>query len=457
MGRRRRRSAKQAPPAVTYANSLFNARNSVLSVPELLSLIFVHVFEAFALSMTTFIFDRNLTTSFNSIPLRLSQVCQRWYVVAKSTPRIWTWIDLKRQNRVLNGEPEMHTGRLHSYLDCWLERSGGLPLSVCARFYDAALFAKLLQHAHRWRNVHFGFTVRNAFPILEKPISTLLASLENLELELGYELEPLDNPEGWTSVINLANLARLSSLHIIGRNPEEALSLRPPSSLKTLKLTHGTFLLLPVRMPSLISLEFDQSTLRSLPEDTVFDRARTLTLRDTPLRPDIFPKLHILLPHLTTLTVLRIENEDYNDDFTYDGLVELPALQSLSVPCQHPLISNLVAPSLAEITWAGSYEDNPLDLRVLIRRSRCQRTLQSFKIEGPIDHEEAVIYVLEEMPSLVKLDVLMDQVSERILFALTVPDKQPSQTVDTVDDNSDLEEIPWHLPPKSYLRPSVLP
>ncbi|KAH8114525.1 hypothetical protein DFH11DRAFT_225083 [Phellopilus nigrolimitatus] len=451
MGRRRRRSAKQVPLAITHSNLLFSARSRALDVPELLSLIFVHVFEAY--SMTTPLLEMSSSTSSISIPLHLSQICQHWRVVAKSTPRIWTWINIRARRRPLDGASDM--GYLQSYLDCWLERSGALPLTIYAYLYDAALFARLAQHAHRWKNVHLGVTLREAFPALGELLLAPLTALDNLELSFCGEEGPLDIPEGWAGVINLANASRMSSLHIIGRHPEEALSLRLPSSLKTLKLTRGTFLLLPIEISSLMTLEFDRATLQSISGNAVFDQVRVLTLRDTLLQPNIFSKPRLLFPHLTSLTLLPDMFDVYSHNFTYLGLVELPALQSLSVHCRSRLISNLVTPSFVEIIWVGTDDDYLPDLKWLIQRSQCQRTLQSFKVEGQIDCEDALIYVLEEMPSLDELDVVMDDVSERLLFALTVPDRQPAQTLDAMDEVVVDDVCEWdilsELPSKYYL------
>lgn len=88
--------------------------------------------------------DRNLRD-----PLTLAGVCRRWRIVAVSTGRLWSRMEIYLQT--------VHPQSQANQVGTWLLRSGGCPLSIKIRFMgklkEHPVIDALLAYAHHWADI----------------------------------------------------------------------------------------------------------------------------------------------------------------------------------------------------------------------------------------------------------------------------------------------------------------
>ncbi|KAJ7755580.1 hypothetical protein B0H16DRAFT_1372103 [Mycena metata] len=109
------------------------------------------VAEIFAASLPS---DRNAVIQGTESPLLLCHICQAWRTLALSTPRLWASLHIV-------GPPD--APKLHQINDAvawWLDKSGGLPLSISivqsswTRNADLVILLQtLVQYASRWQQI----------------------------------------------------------------------------------------------------------------------------------------------------------------------------------------------------------------------------------------------------------------------------------------------------------------
>jgi hypothetical protein len=85
-------------------------------------------------------------------PLLFGRICSAWRELAWSTPKLWSSMELDLENNKI--DPIL--------VNQWLDRSGSLPLSICALLqcedYDhtaVVIMHAIAQHSERWLNIAF--------------------------------------------------------------------------------------------------------------------------------------------------------------------------------------------------------------------------------------------------------------------------------------------------------------
>jgi hypothetical protein len=125
-------------------------RSPVLQLPpELTSEIFVtylahHEWDGLTSCLSDVLISRT--------PLLFGRICSAWRELAWSTPKLWSSMQLDLENN--NIDPIL--------VNQWLDRSGSLPLSICALLrcedYDqtaVVIMDAIAQHTERWCNIAF--------------------------------------------------------------------------------------------------------------------------------------------------------------------------------------------------------------------------------------------------------------------------------------------------------------
>ncbi|KAJ7076650.1 hypothetical protein B0H15DRAFT_955506 [Mycena belliarum] len=82
-------------------------------------------------------------------PMVLTHICHRWREIALAMPSLWRAIEL---------EDHADDDPIFEAVECWLDRSRGLPLSICQTCYTEAFADKceeiLALHSARWEHVN---------------------------------------------------------------------------------------------------------------------------------------------------------------------------------------------------------------------------------------------------------------------------------------------------------------
>ncbi|KAJ7486623.1 hypothetical protein FB451DRAFT_1126873 [Mycena latifolia] len=154
---------------------------------------------------------RNPVITSDESPLLLCQICSTWRCLALSTPRLWAAVHV-----VLPQQPKLQV--LADILASWLERSGGLPLSISVvlsqtwKFEDDALplLTRLVPFCRRWQHIQFALSHHNSFAAFKDLCPDDVPMLESMSIR---GIEQRFYWEGPTSDTPVESYKRLSFLN----------------------------------------------------------------------------------------------------------------------------------------------------------------------------------------------------------------------------------------------------
>ncbi|KAK0190695.1 hypothetical protein F5146DRAFT_564806 [Armillaria mellea] len=312
----------------------------------------------------------NIGFSDRARPIVLASVCYKWRSIAILYPRIWTCINTPRYSP--------HTdGRTRNFVQLYLDRSQDMPIRIHVSDFpfgspDSTLHSILAAHAHRWSRATLSLTPDG--------YNTLFRSLEGKSLHLLRKF-CLYGPslDGVPEVFPCAALMTACNL----------------GSLTFQKATkHPEILGLPlerIRMLNLIDHDDPAGILRCI--------AQTINLRHIRITATSECQLESrgLLPEVVVAAEalrLSLRMGDFNGGLFEKvlSILSTPALQHLKVALPLPE----ECPTRCSPILDGNFRLKPIS--EFIARSGCR--LRSLRIENVNIHEEDLIQVLENAPTI---------------------------------------------------------
>ncbi|KAF5372878.1 hypothetical protein D9758_001557 [Tetrapyrgos nigripes] len=366
--------------------SLKSITSPLRSLPtEILQHIFLHSLPPFST------FDRVQS------PINVAQTCSRWRPVAIGTPELWAAFHIFVPEAAYTFDPQYTSkcNALREGLECFLSRSGSLPLSISLyssnsdRWHDdvaavTGILEILLPHHRRWKHLH-----------LRIPYDSLFA-LEHIRGE---------------------DLVCLEAVSLYGSPSDTRFGISD--------IVPSTFL---ENAPSLRQLDLPQYGVSY--ELSAASMARLTHLVMT--RPLEDAALMDMLANCVNLVELSVSS--YHDFSADTSPITLSALQKLIVYCNlaHSdlLFNRLTLPNLRELTLKENFPESDhwsrslLSLENLFMRSSCSLTkfeLQCSIVSSFFPALEPVISFFKSLPDLNQLVLLKNPfMTEELLKALTV-------------------------------------
>jgi hypothetical protein len=421
-----------------------NLCSSIFAIPELLSLIFIH-----CLPDNGYALPDNTTA-----PTTLALVSRKWRDIAYATPRLWSSIDMAKGRHFCHPSDELAERQL-ALLDCWLARSGAVPLRLHMSYgggeddLERRILAPVLHASSHWLELDITACFESIQAILER-MGHDAPSLSDVNLSSTSHRRG-GNPASSQLHLRLRNSQRLERFICSGSHRLQLDATDIPLSLKVLKIAYSTISIPPHTQ------DFPSSNVRqlSLVRVSCSNASNLLDLLGSAFRNVEELKLEIVGTSGTVGSVAQLKR---------GWTVELPRLRTfhckanfydaeltffdLSMTPESAFLSRLCLPSLTDLTFSVFTEDVLDHLASLFRRSR--PPLTHLKLLGFIPTSFDVRNFFSELPSLSHLHIHNathnDDVTKNVLTALTVRSAGPSPpTVHgrvNLDDNGSPEPSP---------------
>ncbi|KAJ7197801.1 hypothetical protein GGX14DRAFT_573950 [Mycena pura] len=130
-------------------------------------------------------------------PLLLCRLCRDWRNLALSMPRLWASLHFPE---FLYLRPSHDSAQL----ELWLNRSGGLPLSIFLAIDTKLVLQSLVDQAHRWENIRLKDLMHSTLKILAQLSPEDVPLLKTVVIENRYYEETI------LSFLRAAHIRRLS-------------------------------------------------------------------------------------------------------------------------------------------------------------------------------------------------------------------------------------------------------
>ena len=309
-------------------------------------------------------------------PFLLGAVCQGWRQLARSTPRLWTRLGFDFFDTTDPTSKTMEV--LPQLVSDWLERSGGLPLTLYVSFEgncetppegSVSIINALNKHSGRWHQVNFALPRHYLERLCDASPPELLCNLT------------ISDPDGGVECIPLTFKMNASPM----------------------EFNIGGFLLdaVDISWENLVNLQLNGTTI-----DGVLKVLRNAPLLEKCSLSDISPPIDdlpipetmIRLPYLHTLEVSWIEGEVFH---TFIDSLGLPSLESWVVDLENLVVDNLISVlersgcSLKSLTI---WQDTTLAIDDLERFFQAMPRLRRLRFFISTHHSSSMMdYILEHL------------------------------------------------------------